>query len=804
MKKIIYFILLLFVFSGCSQSESSQKNEQTEISDEFTELMVVGITDESDYTSYTVIDENFNELLHTIYTDIDIYENGYIAVVAPYSYPESLYTIFDYKGNEIITGDDSILDFFENKDSNVGVYSDSGLIDRAGNILIQADTKYDSIKETNLNEIFIIEDDGKYGIINEFTQELIDCKYDEINDFTDSGYAIVKANSKYGVINSQGEEILPTQYKQIADLEYFLDCEKIAILTKNLELQLYDLKTKNITNLGKIDSLDLNFDELNESLNSSYDYITNKFLSISAFNGDTALGTNKNNQPILVDKNLNIIKTFTYDNIDYIRYTIRDNSAISIENLIYEYYNYSQNIEIQINTDYFIACKDEKYGVIDVNENTIIECIYDQIIPINNQYLLVNKDTKYGIIDYKGNEILSIEYDFITTYKSNEYAIIEKDSLYGITDSNGKQIIDFQYDDVKDIQDQYIIVEKNSKYGVINFDGDILIDIIYESLEYTEYETILAELNGNYGILDFEENIIIPFEYSGITCIENGYIVSLGTSNNETYHFLNENGEFTGNGTLRNYGYYSLSNYTFNDYFIAEKNYQEYSFLNKNYEDISDSIYNTLKRPQSINITKFEQLQANYQEYKAKIESISENITISNETEAINYLNKYFSNESKDLQAFEINSFKNNIYHIEVEDPNFSLAEGAGNYIHHYLVTTDGYIYTSSIGGLTIEYCPIGKPYKVPIVSYQDAKNAVKNTEHYKTLLEDLNISSEKDVLINVYATFNNYISVSIHPFDSTTNTYRRDVFQYTVGELGNIYEYDLGELKTDFTKEIE
>lgn len=69
---------------------------------------------------------------------------------------------------------------------------------------------------------------------------------------------------------------------------------------------------------------------------------------------------------------------------------------------------------VPVNEKYIIFRENEKYGVIDFEENIILPAEYDRLWPINNdeKYLLFEEDEKYGVIDYEGNVVLAAEYNY--------------------------------------------------------------------------------------------------------------------------------------------------------------------------------------------------------------------------------------------------------------------------------------------------------------------------------------------------------------------------------------------------------
>lgn len=64
--------------------------------------------------------------------------------------------------------------------------------------------------------LYPIKHDGKYGVINQYGEVIVDAKYERIFPYKD-GMARVKVNGKYGFINSSGEMVIPADYKYAED-----------------------------------------------------------------------------------------------------------------------------------------------------------------------------------------------------------------------------------------------------------------------------------------------------------------------------------------------------------------------------------------------------------------------------------------------------------------------------------------------------------------------------------------------------------------------------------------------------------
>jgi hypothetical protein len=105
----------------------------------------------------------------------------------------------------------------------------------------------------------------------------------------------------------------------------------------------------------------------------------------------------------------------------------------------------------------YLAMKDNKYGIIDVNNNVVVPFDYDTLDNPHDDsinYLIAKKDNKYGVINDSNEIIIPFNYDtllfeFNHNSESKNTAFIgfafEKDNKYGIIDKSGKEIIKPEY-----------------------------------------------------------------------------------------------------------------------------------------------------------------------------------------------------------------------------------------------------------------------------------------------------------------------------------------------------------------------
>ena len=242
-----------------------------------------------------------------------------------------------------------------------------------------------------------------------------------------------------------------------------------------------------------------------------------------------------------------------------------------------------------ISKDYVVAFKDNKWGVIDNQGNTIIDPSYAEMIVIpnskndvfictydvdyasgnyktkvlnskneeifkeyekveaiqnldensnlwyENNVLKVEKDGKYGLINLLGKELLPCEYEQIATIEGVKNALkIEKDEKYGVVDGEGKIVLKTEYADVtnlgEDIKDGFIIKSDEEKYGIVNYSGELVLDAIYEGIEKVYGNDLYVIDKSNKQVLVKSDGTeVLTSGYDEITDVlknaENGIII---------------------------------------------------------------------------------------------------------------------------------------------------------------------------------------------------------------------------------------------------------------------------------------
>ena len=251
-------------------------------------------------------------------------------------------------------------------------------------------------------------------------------------------------------------------------------------------------------------------------------------------------------------------------------------------------------------TNYFAFYKDEKWGVLNSNGETVIEpmyqempiiidkskdvflCTYDideengtyktKVVNKNNEEIwqdyekiqgLENfdesenvwyeenclkalKNGKWGLISIDGKEISEFIYDDIQTLKGVKNSIIvQKDGMFGLLNSKGNKILDTTFSQIQKYGEEenfgFITINQENKYGLVNLSGDKILENNYEKIENIYNEKYFAVVeNGKQILVDKQANKILEENFDEIKQIASSGIIF---TKNNLYGLMNYSGE---------------------------------------------------------------------------------------------------------------------------------------------------------------------------------------------------------------------------------------------------------------------
>lgn len=179
-------------------------------------------------------------------------------------------------------------------------------------------------------------------------------------------------------------------------------------------------------------------------------------------------------------------------------------------------------------------------GIINENGEEVISCKYDSMSLFDKKgYALIydSKEEKYGMIDKENNLVIPINYKFLVKFNADidtfckhlylsndvtyDYTLVQTsdDEIYTI-DRQGNKVFDVKNSDYKStygmtLTQNLIPVQKNSLYGFIDMQGNEVIPLKYNDINWDFVNGYACvSVGGNCGIINVKGEEVLPFEYT--------------------------------------------------------------------------------------------------------------------------------------------------------------------------------------------------------------------------------------------------------------------------------------------------
>lgn len=405
-----------------------------------------------------------------------------------------------------------------NINEETGTYQTKALNSKNEQIL----TEYEKIEPLeNIDEngnvwyeqkVLKISKDGKYGLINLNGKQVLPAEYDEINvlDGVENSI-IIKKDNKIGLVNDNGGIIIDANY---------IDIKSIGSTYKNGYITENEDAKYGVVSTTKKQILENRYDEISD-INLGEYYLVKE-------DGKQKLVDSKGNT--IIENGFDDIKSATSNGIIFVKDNLYGEMNLSGETTINAKYQYLNEAEKGI----YIAKQDDKYGIIDKEQNIKLEFKYTGITYNEKAKLYLAEDEEYNtsIIDtsfnvkitgilsecntdksylrmrigdqYKYYNFKCEEKSNTEILKSNTLFLSKKDGKYGYVDKRGNVVVDYIYDDATEQNDYgYVAVKQNGLWGSIDKEGKIVIEPKYNlennlKIDFIGKWHLGEDLNMNY------------------------------------------------------------------------------------------------------------------------------------------------------------------------------------------------------------------------------------------------------------------------------------------------------------------
>ena len=327
-------------------------------------------------------------------------------------------------------------------------------------------TTFSNISFDN-SRYWLVNKDGKQGLYSHMGKEILPPRYDSIevisNYRTNAGNYFIVKKGLYGLCNNEGKFIVDPQYTAIKYryLRFFK-------LTKGDSCHyLFNYKDI-IKDITLDDAMPITM-QRNEQNLFYFNYKQGKAWGLLRENG----------QPIIAVQ---------YDKpLEKVGYIHSDSTA------------------------YFIACKDNLFGLIDINNKIVLPFQYKNIQPtylyntielttdegkklynmtkkqlalnlfydkssVSDRYLYLKRNGLETAVDCKYMQLLfPFKYNSILALNNNEHFIVVTEGKTAVVNRQDKQLIPYGYDEIKVTnKPNLFIIKKENQYGIVNLKNELV------------------------------------------------------------------------------------------------------------------------------------------------------------------------------------------------------------------------------------------------------------------------------------------------------------------------------------------
>ena len=379
----------------------------------------------------------------------------------------------------------------------------------------------------------------KYGVVDEEGVVYIPVNYDEISlfkegsNYRDNVYKCQR-NGKLGLVNAQDIILLQCEYSSIKHSGEYV------YLVKNGKNGYAELKGT---------------DEVKSLIPCIYD-------KLESYSKNAPMRDTYNGKEGMIDGNNKIIIPFEYSNIGkfynvgaYNMAWVEQDGKYGIYNIdgtviqpwdIEKAYVMNENSGTSYltfddfpdpSTPYIHIVVNGMTGVLSGKTyKTVIPCKYGYISPVINERAFYKANNKWGIMDIQNNSIQEAIYDKIKinnnmlseaftpdgTFHDNMYVFIG--DKQGMIDKNGKAFIPVKYDSLGVFSENMIVAKCGNLYGYINSNGEECIPLTYSHADnFSEGLAAVKNEKGKYLFIDASGVMVIkPHEYDRVGHFQNG------------------------------------------------------------------------------------------------------------------------------------------------------------------------------------------------------------------------------------------------------------------------------------------
>ncbi|MEM9823679.1 MAG: WG repeat-containing protein, partial [Bacteroidota bacterium] len=382
-----------------------------------------------------------------------------------------------------------------------------GFIDTAAQIVVQ--NQY-SFAHNFVNNVGIVESEGKWGLVNREDRELIACRYDGIHflENTDNTILRVYTNKlKYGLIDTLGQVAVNLIYDKIGAFRE----SRLAVKRKNVwgfvnknGVEVIPCRFKRVRYFSEglaAVQLRRKWGFVDQQGDVVIDY---KYHQLGNFKDGLAWAKTRHGYAYLNPEGKMVIKNKfdkAFDFEENIARVVVDGKW-GLINKEGEYILRPKYTQIEAFNEYGLAVarygnNNIRYGLINRSGNMITVHNFKKIEAFSEGLAAVKYKNGYGFVDHRGHMVISSKYSRVSKF-SNGRAVVQKDGVCGYIDREGNEVVGLEYSKCLDFEEGRAVVYKGYKQGgVIDTAGNYIIEpSINRILDFSQGRGLVRD--GNY------------------------------------------------------------------------------------------------------------------------------------------------------------------------------------------------------------------------------------------------------------------------------------------------------------------
>ena len=384
-----------------------------------------------------------------------------------------------------------------------------GYIDTVGQVLVQP--QYEFVRNFK-NGVGLVQENGKWGMINREDDRLLPCKYDGLQFLENTNNQILRVytnRQKYGLIDTLGQVRVDLAYDEIGVFKE----GRLAVKRNGL--------------WGFVDQ-------------DGEEVIPCRFRRVNYFNEGLATVQHKRKWGV-INQQGEVIVEFRFQALGI----FSEGLAFARERFRSGYINSRGTFVIEPRFDKALTfeggvarvVENGKYGLINREGKFVLRPLYSRMEAFNEHGTAVvqygKNNIRYGLIDRSGHLITTRSFREIRPYYEGLAAVKYKDR-FGFINKKGHLVIDNEYSKVGDFIEGKAMVQRNGLCGYIDTQGEEIIDLEYSRcLDFEDGKAVVYKGYRQGGLIDSLGNRILEPSINRLY----GFTEGRGLVRDEKYRF---------------------------------------------------------------------------------------------------------------------------------------------------------------------------------------------------------------------------------------------------------------------------